>query len=450
MEGQIEEITTAEEVLASSSEIQGDDLEGFKRGAEGFLKAFMPSGNLILSDLNDAELVDTSAPQPLGIRKIISAAVLESHHRVIETGKPQISTLFEAQMTHSLAISVSVPVLRDGKVVYVLDMPITSQHLSHVLEQQHFDPHWIVAMWDRNGTVIARNKDWERYVGKEAAPSIRPFLSEEHDRVIATKTFEGEEVSTAISHSVLLGITLALGIPRESLLEPRQQALYFIIGVSALCLLISGIAAIRLAHSLIAAERTRDLLIGELNHRIGNMLSTVQGIAHQTLHSTKTKEEAAQSIEDRIMALARAHRLLTDENWKPAPLQTIVNSALEPFRQRTGRFAISGSDKVHINPKVALAITLAMNELATNATKYGALSVPAGHVKIDWVMEGNQRAIITWTESEGPPVTSPTRQGFGSILFSRGLASELGSDVTVHYRPGGVVCIMHCPVEDAA
>lgn len=118
------------------------------------------------------------------------------------------------------------------------------------------------------------------------------------------------------------------------------------------------------------------------------MLSTVQGIAHQTLHSTKTKEEAAQSIEDRIMTLARAHRLLTDENWKPAPLQTIVNSALEPFRQRTGRFAISGSDKVHINPKVALAITLAMNELATNATKYGALSVHAGHVKIDWVMGG--------------------------------------------------------------
>lgn len=150
------------------------------------------------------------------------------------------------------------------------------------------------------------------------------------------------------------------------------------------------------------------------------------------------------------MTLARAHRLLTDENWKPAPLQTIVNSALEPFRQRTGRFAISGSDKVHINPKVALAITLAMNELATNATKYGALSVHAGHVKIDWVMGGNQRSTITWTESEGPPVTSPTRQGFGSFLFSRGLPGELGSDVTVHYRPGGVVCIMHCPVEDAA
>jgi two-component sensor histidine kinase len=175
------------------------------------------------------------------------------------------------------------------------------------------------------------------------------------------------------------------------------------------------------------------------------MLSTVQGIAHQTLHATKTKEEAAQSIEDRIMALARAHRLLTDENWKTAPLQTIVNSALEPFRQRTGRFAISGSDKVQINPKVALAITMAMNELATNATKYGALSVPAGHVKIDWVMEGNQRAIITWTESEGPPVILPTRQGFGSILFSRGLAGELGSDVTVHYQPGGVVCINALP-----
>lgn len=232
MEGQIEEITTAEEVLASSSEIQGDDLEGFRRGAEGFLKTFMPSESLILSDLNDAELVDTSAAQPSGTRKIISAAVLESHHRVIETNKPQISTLFEAQMTHSFAISVSVPVLRDGKVVYVLDMPITPQHLSHVLEQLHFDPRWIVAMWDRNGTVIARNKDWEQYVGKEAGPSIRPFLSEEHDRVIATKTFEGEEGSTAISHSVLLGITLALGIPRESIVQPRQQALYLIIGVS--------------------------------------------------------------------------------------------------------------------------------------------------------------------------------------------------------------------------
>ena len=202
-----------------------------------------------------------------------------------------------------------------------------------------------------------------------------------------------------------------------------------------------------LGHSvgeLLAAERTRNLLIDELNHRVANLLSTVQGITQQTLRLSNSTDEAAKNIQDRITALARIHRLLTAGDWKTAPLSNVINAALEPFLERGGRIVMSGSVQFQVSPKVALAITLAMNELATNAVKYGALSASAGHVTLVWERDLGRTAIITWQESGGPPVQPPTRKGFGSILLSRGLSSELGTDVSIDYRTQGVICVMRC------
>lgn len=190
-------------------------------------------------------------------------------------------------------------------------------------------------------------------------------------------------------------------------------------------------------------------MIEELNHRVGNLLSTVQGIAQQTVRTANSKDEAGQSIQDRIMALARAHRLLTQEHWKAASLRSVLQAALEPFVQTTGRVALSGDNTVRVTPKVAQALTLAMNELATNAVKYGALSLAEGWVKVDWVTDSGGVVRITWTESGGPPVQPPTRKGFGSVLLSRGLAAELGSNVALDYRPQGVTCVLRCLSEAA-
>jgi hypothetical protein len=254
MEGRIEAIITAEEVLAVGNGVQSGNLDDFRNNAETYLKSFMPSANLVLSDLTGSQIVNTSATEPMSRRKITSAAVQESHRRIIASGNPELTQVFKGQVIGQYAVSVEVPVIRDGKVVYIIGMPVTAKLLSDMLADQQFDPHWTVAMWDRGGKVIARSPDWQPYVGRQAVPSIYPAVIDPQDRVITTTTFQGEEVLTAIAHAPQLGLSLAIGLPRELVVAPRRQALFFIIGFSALCLLISGFAATRLARSLLAAS----------------------------------------------------------------------------------------------------------------------------------------------------------------------------------------------------
>ena len=438
VDGQIGSVETAEEVLAVSSALQDNDLERFRHDAQAFLQASYPNENFVLSDLNDVQLVNTGASDPFAKRRNTNPAILAAHRRLIETGKPVISELLNGQVIHQFAIGVETPVFQYGKLAYILGMPVTSKSLSETLARQQFDPKWTVAIWDRDGNVVARTPDWEEYVGRKAAPSVFSAILTGGDKVITSTTFDGTEVLTAIAHSSQNGLTLALGIPSTSAIGPQRQALFSLIAFTAVCLLASGLAAVRQARSLQTAERTRDLLIDELNHRIGNLLSTVQGIVQQTLRMTKTKEEAESSLLSRIMALARVNRLLTDEDWKSTELSSVISAALEPYVQAPGRIKIVGSKDVLVSPKDSQTITLIMNELATNAVKYGALSVQIGNVKINCKTD-EEHTVIYWTEAGGPTVTAPTRAGFGSSLF-RSLSSESGNAVVVEYLPTGVVC----------
>lgn len=438
VDGQIASVKTAEEVLATSGALQDNDLERFRRDAAAFLRASYPDENFVLSDLNDVQLVNTLSSDPFARRKNTSATILAAHRELIETGKPVVSRLLNGQVIRQFAIGVETPVFQHGRLAYILGMPVTSKSLSEALAEQQFDPKWTVAIWDRDGNVAARTPDWEEYVGRKAAPSVYSEIQKGGDKVITSTTFGGTEVLTAIAHSSQNGLTLALGIPSSSAIGPQRQALFSLIVFTAVCLLMSSLAAVKQARGLQAAEQTRDLLIEELNHRIGNLLFTVQGIVQQTLRSTKNKEEAEKSLLDRIMALARVNRLLTDEDWKNTQLTNVIQVALEPHLQAPGRIQIAGNIDVLVSPRDSQAIALAMNELATNALKYGALSVPNGKVQIHWEKEGEQ-TVICWTEVDGPAVALPQRTGFGSSLF-RGLSGEAGKAVAVDYLPTGVVC----------
>jgi two-component sensor histidine kinase len=444
VEGQVASIITAEEVLGVSSALQGNDLQQFTQNAQAFLQRFLPSANFVLSDLNDTQLVNTLAADPFSRRKNTSPAMLEAHRELIATGKPVVTQLVKGQVIGQFAIGVESPIFRGEQLIYILGMPITSKALSELLAQQGFDSQWTVAIWDRGGKVIARNLDWEQYVGRQAAPSIFAAIMAGPDQVITTTTFEGAEVLTAIAHSPL-GITLALGVPRESITAPRRQALIALLSSTALCLFGSGFIAIRLARSLLASEHTRELLIQELNHRVGNILSTVQGIVRQSMRSPATKDEAALSLQDRIMALARVHRLLTNQDWKETAISKVIHAALEPYLQAGGHVEIIDKTASLVSPKVAQAVTLAMNELATNATKYGALSVLKGKVSIE-VRQDRHHSTILWQEVDGPSVERPTRSGFGSLLLSN-LSKEIAGDISVEYLPSGIICTLKIATE---
>jgi PAS domain S-box-containing protein len=193
-------------------------------------------------------------------------------------------------------------------------------------------------------------------------------------------------------------------------------------------------------------------LINELNHRVKNTLSTVQSIATQTLRNAATPQEAREALEERLMALSRAHDVLTRESWDSAQLSEIVAQALAAYRDpHEDRIHIAGPE-VRLSPRVALALSMALHELATNTVKYGALSTPHGQILVTWTLRGaeeSQRLRLLWTEQGGPPVEPPRRRGFGSRLIERSLAAELGGAATMTFVPTGLVCAIEAVLLDA-
>lgn len=199
-------------------------------------------------------------------------------------------------------------------------------------------------------------------------------------------------------------------------------------------------------------EEHRELLINELNHRVKNTLTIVQSMAAQSLRQLNDESRPKlQAFEDRLFALARAHDVLTRENWEGAELREIIDEVLEPYlRQKTKHLDIEGP-RLRLIPRTALAIAMAVHELATNAAKYGALSVSSGCVVITWAVTPGDvpSLVLKWQERDGPPVTAPTRRGFGTRLIERSLAQDVGGDVQLTYAPTGVVCVMDIPLGDA-
>src|SRR6202790_4989729 len=195
-----------------------------------------------------------------------------------------------------------------------------------------------------------------------------------------------------------------------------------------------------------AADRLQKLILEELHHRIKNTLATVSAIAAQSLRNATSIEHGQEAIESRLQALGRAHDLLLQARWSSASLAHIVQGATEPYdSQGEGRFTIEGPDlKIASGAVIALAMTL--NELCTNTTKFGALSVPAGRIEIIWTIdEKNARLHLTWTEKDGPPVQTPTRRSFGTRMIET-LGRQLNGKVEMAYAPNGFVYVLDVPL----
>ena len=184
------------------------------------------------------------------------------------------------------------------------------------------------------------------------------------------------------------------------------------------------------------AEAQQRLLLNELNHRVKNTLATIQAITAQTLRSASDLPSARQAVEHRIRAMAQAHDLLTLRAWTGADLKDVVKRTLDTFSP--AQMKMSGI-ALDVSPKHTLALSLALHELATNATKYGALSRPEGRVCVEWgAQDGLLR--VYWEESGGPRVAPPLRKGFGSRLLEDLLVRDLGGATELNYHESGLRC----------
>jgi PAS domain S-box-containing protein len=197
------------------------------------------------------------------------------------------------------------------------------------------------------------------------------------------------------------------------------------------------------------AEERQRLLTDELNHRVKNTLTVIQSIAHQTARFTPDAEQFQQAFSARLMAMSRTHDLLTSGAWRGAELGALTELALAPYRgSNAGAIEIDGH-KIVLPSDAAVSISLILHELATNATKYGALSQATGCISVRWRELHDPRSLVfEWSERGGPPVSKPTRQGFGTRLIEA-MAAQLGGKVSLSHQVGGLSCRIEIPLSDA-
>ncbi|WP_293904575.1 HWE histidine kinase domain-containing protein [Phenylobacterium sp.] len=245
---------------------------------------------------------------------------------------------------------------------------------------------------------------------------------------------------------VIVAIREVIGSPRGGALESENSGLRDLLQVArhdaARLLEEAGIDA----HEQEGAKRLQRLLLEELHHRMKNMLTNVVAITSQSLRSAATVEEARVAITSRLAAFGRAQDLLLKANEAGAMLTDLVAAAVKPFESdEIPRFIIPFA-AIEIGPAAVLPLTLSLNELCTNAVKYGALSNPSGRVEIISTVDAQSQSFsLTWTETGGPRVVQPTRRGFGTRLLGA-LAGQLHGEVRVRYEPEGIVYQLDSPL----
>lgn len=201
--------------------------------------------------------------------------------------------------------------------------------------------------------------------------------------------------------------------------------------------------------SLSETLERRKFLLRELDHRCKNTLAAVQSIADQTLRRSITPAHFVEAFNGRLGALAKAHEMLTRQQWGPASLGEVVGEALAAFGGVDGRRVRVSGPTIHLAPELCVAMHMTLHELAVNAAKYGALSAEDGRLEVVWTvdMTAEPRMLeLSWTERGGPPVSAPATKGFGSRLIEKGIARELGGEAGMAFDPAGLTFHLRAPL----
>ncbi len=191
-------------------------------------------------------------------------------------------------------------------------------------------------------------------------------------------------------------------------------------------------------------ELQRETLARELVHRVNNTLAVVGAIVTQSLRVASTIGEAEKAISGRIRTLASANSLLTSGQGTSTTVSEVVRAALAPYIDREERVVLSGID-VLLNSRASVALSLAINELSTNATKYGALSNDSGRVQIHWQIDGDTFR-LTWRESGGPIVVQPARTSFGTTLIKSMFGTQFRGAASMEFDSSGLICVLEVPL----
>ena len=333
----------------------------------------------------------------------------------------------------------------DGAVITFVDLSERKRHeqarsrLAAIVESSQD----AIVGNDLHGTVVSWNAGAERLFGIQAADVVgRPLPELVKDGL----PWDWADMLDMLERGERLSVVECAGTAKTG--EPIEVAVT-VSPVRESDGQVTGVSLVaRDIRARKAAEEKAALLLGELDHRVKNILSIVSAVVSQTLKTSLSPEHFVIEVEGRIRAIAAAHSLLTTAGEGTVSMHAILETELAPYDQDSGNVSIEGPD-LALTPKAGLALAMAVHELASNAAKYGALSTAAGQLAIEWRAEkGGDTPFMTlsWSETGGPVVAPPTRRGFGTTMIERALAHELDAEVRRDFAPTGLRCTIVAPL----
>jgi two-component sensor histidine kinase/CheY-like chemotaxis protein len=471
-------------VLAEDPSLKANDFRVFDQRARAVLD-IMPAGStIVLTDKSGQEIVNTNVP--FGGR-LPQASDLDSVHKVALTNNVWISDLFIGATSKRRLIGVYVPVRINTDVAYILGIGFPANELVSILNAQQLPQDSVAGILDRTGTIVARTRNPDAWVGKRATDAIEKGIGRSDEGNIEALSLDGVKVVTAWVRSPRTGWTIAIGQASATLTSALLEN-YVFVAIGGLLAVLSGLSIVALVggrfikamstlsdraaavgtgteppfapseieeidsvhHALTRASRLiserakqRDsaedqqrMLMAEIDHRVKNILANVQAIASLSLPPTPQTK----SFTERLSALARVHNLLAQSRWRGTSLKMLVESTLAAYSGAVGQQVVIRGEDALLRPSTAQALSLILNELATNASKYGALSDPTGRLVVEFMHNSEStEVVIHWIEWNAKPIAAPTAKGFGSVLIDR-LARELPGKVERVFHDSGLEC----------
>ncbi|WP_340647043.1 PAS domain S-box protein [Phenylobacterium sp.] len=396
---------------------------------------------------------------------IIPEELREAHHRgmahYLATGEgPVLDRRIEVQAINKagdrLPIELAIsPTEIDGRIQFTAFLRDISERVAaeralreggQRLRATHENAFAAIGEVDQAGRFLRTNAHFSTitgYTAQELSGLTIWDITEpddlEADRAMFARQMAGELATYSVEKRYLhkSGSTVWVEVAASTVTDEFDRPLY-------------GVRVVRDVSERRTWLEHQRLLINELNHRVKNTLATVQSIAAQTLRAATDTTSARYDLEERLAGLSRAHDVLTRESWERAGLVEIVSQALQPYRPAQADRILTQGPQVWLGPRCALALAMAFQELATNAVKYGALSVDQGVLELRWHVAGDVGARVLnlhWTEDRGPTANELRGEGFGMRLLKQSLARELGGRVELDFRPTGLVCQISAPLD---
>ncbi len=424
-------------------------------------------------------------------------------------GRRAVGTFLVGRLSDAKILPIAVPIVDSaGTVQGVVAGSLNLDWLQSRLSERSFAPGGNLTVADRNGVILARYPDPGRFVGTRIPDDYQYLVRATQPGTLELTSQDGTRRILAFFPPVdkKRDLYVSAGLSTEEEFRSVNRATY--VGVAVIlftCLAVFLAAALTARRSiqmpvnrlletvqawrgadenartdmkaeegefgqlgqaidaymdeLRAARRQRrrdeerqKLLMGELDHRVKNLLATVQSVARQTFRSAGTDAVVIETFNQRLSAIAEAHALLMRGIEQSASLSDLVSVTIKPFDiAKPSHFIVEGPDLV-VNSRAALALGMALHELCTNAVKYGALSAENGRVCITWTLrETADHPVLDlcWQETDGPPVRAPEKSGFGSLMIQRILSSQIEGKAEMHFADEGLIVRLRAPMPPA-